>query len=155
MAQLLIGGTSSGAELDALADALRAAIPDCELAKDQWRVLEKTESPIARSAYDPKELHEREQQEARYLTRSGTWIDAIVALVLPALSGAMVQATVDLAVDWLRRSREKPLGEQAVLIYGPNGEPLRKVRRRRGAAEPEVFRPPWPLPPRREDVDVP
>jgi hypothetical protein len=40
---------------------------------------------------------------------------------------------------------EKPTkGEKAVLIYGPRGEPLTKVRLRGGVAAPEVFAPPWP-----------
>ncbi len=69
----------------------------------------------------------------------------IVSLVLPAVAGVTVKAAVDVAVDWLRELREKPTkGEKAVLIYGPRGEPLTKIRLRAGVAAPEVFTPPWP-----------
>jgi hypothetical protein len=123
-------------------DRLNVAIPEAEPVKDNERVVMITFSTSA-SAYETREPRPPE-------IRVGILqVTDVVSLVLPAVAGVTEKAAVDVTVDWLRGLREKPTkGEKAVLIYGPRGEPLRKVRLRAGAAAPEVFAPPWPLPPK-------
>ena len=72
----------------------------------------------------------------------------LIEVVLPAATGSIVTAAVKAAVDWIRARRRPARGtEYAVLIYGPTGKPLRKVRLRDDSSEPEVFTDKWPLPP--------
>jgi hypothetical protein len=114
------------AELRPLFADLRAAIPECEPRFD---------SSLIVSLPMP-------QPENPDLTRAGVWFE-LVALVLPAATGALVSTTVDVAVDWLRGV----VGERDqkfVLIYGPDGEELRMIRLRGSMREPKVFKPPWP-----------
>jgi hypothetical protein len=73
--------------------------------------------------------------------------DVLVQVVLPTAVGAIVTAVIQTAVGWLRSLGRKPEREHAVLIYGPNGEPLRKIRLRPGRRKPEIFKRDWPLPP--------
>jgi hypothetical protein len=69
----------------------------------------------------------------------------LAQVVLPTAVRAIVTAVIETAVGWLRGLR-RPNQEHAVLIYGPNGEPLRKIRRRHDVPEPEIFESKWPLP---------
>ncbi len=150
MAELLILA-NGGADPGPLSDALRAAIPDCEVVDDRWRTLAIISSPLALSAFDPEELRRREEQDGGS-TFSGAPYLEVIAVVLPTLAAATVEVTVALALDWLRSVRDKPRRESTVvMIYGPNGEPLRKVRLRRDDSEPEMFTRSWPLEQRDDD----
>jgi hypothetical protein len=66
--------------------------------------------------------------------------DVLVQVVLPTAVGAIVTAVTQTAVGWLRSLGHKPEREHAVLIYGPNGEPLREIRLRPGRRKPEIFK---------------
>ena len=148
MAELLISSrrTSEG-DLRSLMDRLSVAIPDAEPVKDRDRVFMITRSTSA-SAYEPREPGPPEDPPSEGVPMHvGILLSGpdVVELVLPAVAGVTVKAAVEVTVNWLRGLREKPTkGEKAVLIYGPRGEPLSKVRLRAGVAAPEVFAPPWP-----------
>jgi hypothetical protein len=151
MAELLISSRrTSKADLGSLMDRLNVAIPDAEPVDDKERVSWITLSTdISGSAYETRNPSPPEGPGPSEGPEMGLGIPLagpdIVSLVLPAVAGVTVKAAVDVAVDWLRGLREKPTkGEKAVLIYGPRGEPLSKVRLRAGVAAPEVFAPPWP-----------
>lgn len=151
MAELLISSrrTSEG-DLRSLMDRLSVAIPDAEPVDDNARVSWITLSTnMSGSAYETTSESPPEGPKPPEGPAMGLGIPLvgpdIVSLVLPAVAGVTVKAAVDVAVDWLRELREKPTkGEKAVLIYGPRGEPLTKIRLRAGVAAPEVFTPPWP-----------
>jgi hypothetical protein len=151
MTELLISSQrTSGDDLRSLCDRLHVAIPDAEPVVDKERVGLIT--LFDHKAYAPEESSESESSESEGVPiRVGILLPGpdVVSLVLPAVAGVTAKAAVDVAVDWLRGLRQKPTDEKAVLIYGPGGEPLHKVRLRADAAEPEVFAPPWPRPPRR------
>jgi len=57
------------------------------------------------------------------------------------------QSLVVPLVDWLQGRPAERGVEHAVLIYGPRGEPLRKIRVRAGSVGPAVFADTWLLPP--------
>lgn len=147
-AELLISSRRTREEdLGSLIDRLNVAIPDAEPVEDRERVALITFATSG-SAYETES-----SPRGRANPPLGVGIALpgpdLVSLVLPAVAGVTVKAAVDVTVDWLRGLREKPTkGEKAVLIYGPGGEPLSKVRLRAGAADPEVFAPPWPRPPK-------
>ena len=151
MAELLISSRrTSKDDLRSLMDRLNVAIPDAEPVDDKERVFLITLS-TSMAAYETREPSPPEGTEPSEGPAMGLGImpagPDIVELVLPAVAGVTVKAAVDVTAGWLRGLRKKPTeGEKAVLIYGPGGEPLRKVRLRAGAAAPEVFTPPWPLP---------
>jgi hypothetical protein len=129
MASLWISSIDlSEAELRSLSENLAAAIPECETRFDRY-LLASLPMP---------------QPERPALTQQGVFFE-LVALVLPAATGAIVSTTVDVAVDWLR-GMVGERGEKFVLIYGPDGQELRMVRLRGSMKEPKVFKPPWPEP---------
>jgi hypothetical protein len=143
MGELLIYSlTTDERDLRSLRDRLNVAIPDAEPVVDA-RAFLIAFSRRAESAYEPSEPSSPERGERLSMGMPGP---DLVTLVLPAVAGVTAKAAVDVAVDWLRRLRERPRSEKAVVIYGPGGEPLHKVRLRAGGAEPEVFAPPWPRP---------
>ena len=112
-------------ELRPLSERLKTAIPDCEPRFDSSLI-------VSLPMPQPEES----------LPRAGVFFD-VVALVLPAVTGAIVSTSVDVAVEWLR----SVVGERDakfVLIYGPDGEELRMIRVRGSMKEPKVFKPPWP-----------
>jgi hypothetical protein len=126
MPKLWIGSlTASDAELRSLSEALSTAMPQYEPQVDERMLVG---LPVPR--------------EPPPLTATG-WVADAVALLLPAVTGAIVKTAVDVAVDWLR-AVVKPERQKLVLIYGPDGEQLRVVRFRGSTGEPEVFKPPWP-----------
>lgn len=136
--------TTDEDDLRSLEDRLNTAIPDAEPVFDARAFLIGF-SRQAQSAYEPSERSAPEREVPLSLEMAMPGPD-LVTLVLPAVAGVTAKAAVDVAVDWLRGMRRKPNREKAVVIYGPRGEPLHKVRLRPGAAEPEVFAPPWPRP---------
>lgn len=141
MDALLIWSRSTPDEdLRALSGTLRAELPVSDVVFDEWQVLERMTSRLAASAYEPDEPAPLGDE-----LRAPQVFD-VVALVLPAVTPALVQVAVDVAVNWLRQRRERQQDERAVVIYGPNGEPLRKIRVRDPTDNPQVFTPPWPLP---------
>jgi hypothetical protein len=113
-------------ELRPLSERLKTAIPDCEPRFDPSLIVS---LPMPRP-------------ERPGLTRTGIFLD-LVALVLPAATGAIVSTSVDVAVDWLR-GLVGERDQKFVLIYGPDGEELRMIRVRGSMKEPKVFTPPWP-----------
>jgi hypothetical protein len=148
MAELLISSRrTSEDDLRSLMDRLSVAIPDAEPVKDRDRVQMITLSTSV-SAYETREPGPPEDRPSEGVpVHVGILLPGpdIVELVLPAVAGVTVKAAVEVTVNWLRGLRQKPTeGEKAVLIYGPRGEPLSKVRLRAGLAAPEVFAPPWP-----------
>jgi hypothetical protein len=126
-------------DLGALSATLRAELPVSDVVFDEWQVLERVMSRLAASAYEPEEPAIPGEAQAPQ-------VFDVVTLVLPAITPALVQVAVDVAVSWLRQRRERQQDERAVVIYGPNGEPLRKIRLRDATEDPQVFNPPWPLP---------
>ena len=130
---------TSEEELRTLGVTLAERVSGAELVPDYERVM-----PLMfrTDIYDQKE---RWRRSGSGVTGAGVVHD-IIGLVLSTATAVTVEAVVDAAREWLRSALPRPRGERSVLIYGPDGEPLRKVRLRRDADEPETFEPPWPLP---------
>ena len=146
MAELLIWSrTTRDEDVASLSALLAADVPGCEVAFDQSRVLERMSSQLEKA--DRAADLARERRERESATPAGEIFD-VVALVLPGAATVLIEAVVGAALRWLRGLRESPYGERDVLIYGPDGEPLRMIRVR-SPKEPEVVEPPWPLPTRK------
>lgn len=126
-------------ELGGLTERVEAALPGAALAEDAARVLRIWGSG---RGYEPAPPSERD------VLRVGQPGPEVVALVLSTATAVVVEAVADAAREWLRSLLPRPRRERSVVLYGPDGEPLRNVRLRRDADEPETLEQPWPRPER-------
>jgi hypothetical protein len=55
------------------------------------------------------------------------YFDEVLTIAIPAISGALANRVLDVAIEWVRQRATRTQSAQTVRLYGPEGEVIREV----------------------------